>query len=275
VPVLRILRHGLTAGHAPMKNSHPRAPRGEIQGWSDGATRRNTGFLRSIRERDLHGHGYACTLTLRDCPPTPDAWHAIRTAWEKRMRRSGMIRLHWVTEWQRRGVPHLHVAIWFPTADPSAVAWHWMQLAQVYGALHHCQHVTPIHGPVGWFQYVSKHASRGFKHYQRTSTNIPEVWQSKTGRIWGKSGHWPIDPHHRVSLDASGFFALRRIVRNWRHADARSSGEPRRILAARRMLKAKERKVSELRGVSEWISREDQMAILYHLVAMGHEVRAA
>lgn len=273
MPVLRILRHGFTAGHAPMKNSHPRAPRGEIEGWSEGATRRNTAFLRSIREPDLTGHGYAATLTLRDCPATPEDWHRIRTAWEKRMRRSGMIRLHWVTEWQRRGVPHLHVAIWFPTADSSAVAWHWHQVAQVYGASPRGQHVTPIDGPIGWFQYVSKHAARGVKHYQRNAANIPEVWQSKTGRIWGKSGEWPVDESMRVQIDRAGFFAFRRIVRAWRKSDARASGDAHRIRTARAMLKSHDRTASELRGVSEWISRTDQLTMLDHLAAMGHAVR--
>lgn len=275
MPILRILRHGCTAGHAPMKNSHPRALRGAVEGWSDGATRRNTGFLRTVRESELHGHGYAVTLTLKTCPPTPDDWHRIRRAWEKRVSRDGMIRMHWVTEWQRRGVPHLHVSVWLPTPDPSGLLWHWVQVAGAYGALDRGQHCTPIHGAVGWFQYVSKHASRGVKHYQRNPANIPEQWKSKTGRVWGKCGHWPVDAGHKISLEPSGFFALRRIVRAWRKADARASGEPGRILAARRMLKCKERKMSELRGVSEWIDRDDQMAILYHLVGMGHEVGPA
>jgi len=274
MPVLRILRHGCTAGHAPMKNSHPRAPRGEIEGWSEGATRRNTSFLRTIREQDLDGHGYAATLTLRDCPPTPDDWHRIRRAWEKRMARAGMIRLHWVTEWQRRGVPHLHVAIWFPEPDPSPILWHWIEVARVYGAASRGQDCKPIDGPIGWFQYVSKHAARGVRHYQRDASNIPELWQSKTGRVWGKCGHWPVDESLRVELDRPGFFAFRRIIRAWRKADARSSGDVRRILSARRMLKANDRTASELRGVSEWVSRSDQLTVLDHLSALGYRVRS-
>ncbi|MGN5686870.1 hypothetical protein ABUK29_21980, partial [Xanthomonas citri pv. mangiferaeindicae] len=40
-----------------MKNSHTRALRGDVQGWSHGATRRNTEFLMSIREDRLTGAG--------------------------------------------------------------------------------------------------------------------------------------------------------------------------------------------------------------------------
>lgn len=274
MPVLRILRHGLTAGHAPMKNSHPRSPRGEIEGWSEGATRRNTAFLRSIREPDLHGHGYASTLTLRDCPPSPDDWHRARRSWEKRMARAGMIRLHWVTEWQRRGVPHLHAAIWFPEPDPSPIIWHWIQVAHSFGASERGQNVTPISGPIGWFKYVSKHAARGVRHYQRNSDNIPESWQSKTGRVWGKSGHWPLCDALRIELDRAAFFAFRRIVRAWRKADARASGDVYRILTARSMLKSHDRTASELRPVSEWIPDHDQLRVLDHLAALGHKVRS-
>ncbi|WP_425527867.1 rolling circle replication-associated protein, partial [Xylella fastidiosa] len=66
-----------------------------------------------VREDKLTGVGLALTLTVRDCPATAQEWQRMRRAWEKRMKRAGMIRVHWVTEWQRRGVPHLHCAIWF------------------------------------------------------------------------------------------------------------------------------------------------------------------
>ena len=71
----------------------------------EGATRRNTEFLMSVKTDQLTGAGVALTLTVRDCPPTADDWHRLRRAWEKRMVRAGMLRLHWVTEWQRREFP--------------------------------------------------------------------------------------------------------------------------------------------------------------------------
>lgn len=281
MPVLKMLPHGLTAGIPPMRNQHQRAKRGEVQGWSEGATRRNVAFLRSIIETELYGHGYALTLSVRDCPPTPDDWHRIRRAWEMRMVRAGMIRLHWVTEWQRRGVPHLHVAIWFDEACPSVAGYArdcWLAVAAAFGVSHRGQHVQPIDGPIGWFRYVSKHAARGVKHYQRAPENIPEGWKQKTGRVWGKSGHWPTREELRINLQGCegdrGYYAFRRLVRSWRIADARAKGEVDRKIQARRMLECHDRVLSQLRGVSEWITEDLQHAMLANLQTRGFSVVA-
>lgn len=260
-----------------MRNQHQRTKRGAIEGWSEGATRRNTAFLRSILEDELHGTGYAVTLTVRNCPPTSDDWHRMRRAWEMRMTRLGMVRLHWVTEWQRRGVPHLHVAVWFAQpVDPHAVIDAWTAVAASAGAAHRGQHIHPIDGPIGWFQYVSKHAARGVKHYQRNPENIPEAWQSRTGKVWGKSGHWPTRDAIRVNLQGTegdrGYFAFRRLVRSWRIGDARAKGDLPRILYARRMLKAHDRALSTVRGISEWIPAHLQDAFLANLQTRGYAV---
>ena len=136
MPVQTLYRHGGKGGVGPARNDHLRAKRGTVQGWSLGATRRNTQFLMSVEEHRLTGVGYALTLTLRDCPATPGDWHRLRKSWTDRMRRLGMVRLHWVTEWQRRGVPHLHCAIWFdPMNNGIAYAIRaWVEVASAYGA---------------------------------------------------------------------------------------------------------------------------------------------
>lgn len=278
MPIVTVYRHGVTAGVPPMKNDHPRAPRGDVGGWSEGATRRNTRFLYSICEDELYGAGMALTLTLRTCPETASDWHRIRRAWEMRMVRAGMIRLHWVTEWQRRGVPHLHGAIWFPDAyDHRRITDAWVAVAERYGAGLEGQFTRPIEGAVGWFKYLSKHAARGVRHYQRSAENIPEGWQQKTGRMWGKSGHWPVREAVRVSLQGEhgdgGFFAYRRLARSWRLADARAAGDRYRIRAARRMLTCSDRPLSTVRGVSEWIPEGVTLAMVAHLAERGFEVR--
>jgi len=277
VPVLKAYRHGLTAGTPPTVNTHQRAPRGEVTGWSVGATRRNTAFLMSIRDRELTGAGVAFTLTLRDCPASPDEWHRLRRAWLKRMERRGYLRLHWVTEWQRRGVPHLHGAIWFPDGyDFDAIRDAWVAVASGHGAGHRGQFCRVIDGPVGWFQYLAKHASRGVQHYQRSADSIPPAWQGKTGRVWGHTGDWPVDPAMRINLEGSdgdrGYFAFRRMVRSWRLADARQWGDARRIVQARGMLRCPERALSEVRGVSEWVSVEGTLALVANLGARGDAV---
>ena len=260
-----------------MKNDHQRAPRGEVRGWSEGAARRNTEFLMSVIETRLHGYGVALTLTVRDCPPNAREWHRLRRAWIDRMRRAGMIRLHWVTEWQRRGVPHLHGAVWFPDAYRTLdVIDAWVAVAAAYGASHRGQHARPIDGPIGWFQYLSKHAARGVAHYQRTSENIPEGWQKKTGRVWGKSGDWPVrdavEFHLEDQRGDGGWFAFRRLVRSWRKADARAEGSRHRIAQARRMLKCSDRSLSRVYGVSEWISQDLTAALLENLASRGYRV---
>ena len=253
--------------------------RGQVEGWSEGATRRNTQFLMSIREDQLTGAGVALTLTLRDCPATAQDWTRLRRAWVERMRRAGMIRLHWVTEWQRRGVPHLHCAIWFPDCyDWITPTRAWVELASAYGAGLRGQHSRVIDGPIGWFQYLAKHASRGVKHYQRSGDNIPEGWQSKTGRVWGHIGDWPVAEPRKFHIEDhtndgdGGWFCLRRMVRSWRLADARASGDRWRIRSARSMLASNDPDLSRLRGFSEWMPEGVQLQMLANLIDRGFRV---
>lgn len=264
-----------------MNNSHQRALRGEVTGWSHGATRRNTQFLMSVMEGQLTGRSYALTLTLRECPPTSDAWHRLRRAWIKRMERAGMVRLHWVTEWQRRGVPHLHGVIFFPEHVPAAwarqaIVHHWLEVAEPFGAGPRGQHVHDVTGIVGWFQYLSKHAARGVSHYQRCADNVPEGWKRKTGRVWGYTGDWPVQEAVRFNLQDQhgdgGWFAYRRLIRSWRRADARSSGDRYRIRSARQMLRCSDQTRSRLIGFMEWIPFEVNMALIGNVAGRGYSV---
>jgi hypothetical protein len=265
-----------------MKNDHLRAKRGEVGGWSEGASRRNVRFLYAIEETQLTDAGFAVTLTLRDCPPTAAKWHAMRRAWIRRMERAGMTRLHWVTEWQRRGVPHLHGAIFFPEnfsrSSVGALAVEaWLEVAAEFGVGARGQFVHEITGIVGWFQYLSKHAARGVAHYQRSAENIPAGWKSKTGRMWGHVGDWPQRPSIRFSLQDQhgdgGFFAYRRLARSWRVADARAKGDRYRTRSARTMLRCEDRALSRVRGLSEWIPEAVSMGMLANLAARGFDVR--
>ena len=283
MPVLTVYRHGMTAGTPPPTTTKRDAvPRGDVQGWSVGATRRNTAFLRSIREDHLDdGPGYALTLTLRTCPATPADWQRLRDTWEKRVRRLGMIRMHWVTEWTRRRVPHLHCAIWFRDAYQAHKAIQaWLDLTAYDGTTERGQHLALLDHIVGWFQYMSKHSSRGAKHYQRNPESVPEAWQKKTGRMWGKSGNWPIQPPVKVHLDNArgagdrGYYVYRRIVRGWRVAEARGSNDWNRVRLARKMLSSTNRGLSDVRGVSEWLPYAVNLRVLHHLVNRGLSVTA-
>lgn len=255
-----------------------RAKRTEVEGWTDASTRRNTRFLYSVDERSLTGHGFALSLTIRDCPETAEDWKRLREMFFMRLRRMGMIRAHWLTEWQRRGVPHMHAAVWFDEGlrqrDPFALATipdHWCALAAPYGGGRKGQNVQEISDSIGWFKYLSKHAVRGLGHYQRSSDNIPPGWK-KTGRMWGHLGDWPTVEPTRYSLDNSAFWAFRRMVQRWRLADARASGDLHRLRSARRMLQSSDQSAGSVRGVGEWIGTDMTQAFLRHLAALGHQI---
>lgn len=267
--VLKSNLHGLTLGTAPVRNNHQRTKRGDVKGWSHSATRRNLAFLRSIdgdRVRlDEYGHelvSVAITLTIKDCPPTAECWSKLRKAYIDRLRRLGLVRMHWVTEWQRRKVPHLHAAAWFKAEDAyllmDKLAKSWCDCASDYRPLERSQFVTQIYDAEGWFKYVAKHAARGVTHYQRSAEGIPEGWQSKTGRVWGKVGDWEgvSMPVCEDSLTSEEYYKLRRILRSWRVSDSRTSKNKSRISSAKRMLRCNDVGLSHVRGCSEWFSQD-------------------
>lgn len=311
---VKVYRSGVTAGTYSGKTGGAVGKRSQVIGWSKAAARRNTQFLYSIDPDRLTGVGLAVTLTLRDCPPDAEAWQNLRTNWVKRMRRLGMLRCHWVTEWQRRGVPHLHGAIFFPDPRPAdeerarcALRWgdrmdqtywdypaiytlkdavirHWLAAASEWRAGPRGQQVDTIDGFKGWALYLARHASRGVNHYQRTPDAVPDGWKS-TGRLWGYVGEWPRDDALSFELSDAGWYAFRRLVRSWVIADARSrlraAQTPRQIRDARRslgyarrLLHSNNPDLSPVRGVSEWIDRDDSLRFIHVLAALGHEVQS-
>jgi hypothetical protein len=204
------------------------------------------------------------------------------------MERLGMIRTHWVTEWQRRGVPHLHAAVWWPADQVQQWGSHnienemvnaWVQMSRkLYGTGFKGQHVQLITGAVGWFQYLSKHAARGVKHYQRSSENVPPAWKLRTGRMWGYRGRWSRREKMRLSLQDQfgdgGWFAYRRLVRGWRVANARGDlANPRRVVQAKRMLACREPAMSRVRGISEWVPQDVTLSMLANLASRGYAVQ--
>lgn len=302
MPVLTVYRHGSTAGVPPMSRNHHRGKRGEVNGWTPGAVRRNLAFLRSVDERRLTGEGWAITLTVRDCPPTHEDWRRLVELYLLQLRRQhGALRAHWVTEWQRRGVPHLHGAIWLPEGPTerfsvsSVFAQTWLNYAAPYRAGSKGQTVKIIDGVVGWFQYVSKHLARGVKHYQRSSDNIPQGWV-KTGRMWGHNGDWPLREPVKLQLNNRGYHILRRWARSWRVADARAghaqvaqavsqggihramlqayADTRQRISSARTMLRCPDPSLSSVRGISEWISEDLIFRMLQRLSLDGYSVES-
>lgn len=296
MPVMKVYPNGVTMGRAPGKNDHERGKRGEVKGWSASAARRNLAFLRSVEDDKLDGYGYTVTFTVRDCPDTADHWKRLREALFKRFERMGMIRGHWVTEWQRRGVPHLHGIFYFgsPGMD-AAIVNAWLGLAAEYGVSAKGQHVREVTDIVGWFKYLSKHASRGYQHYQRAADGIPEGWRN-TGRVWGYVGEWPIADVKRYQVDEMAFFRLRRIAQRLEIANVRqkqpvlvydadghlvpglsnkffAAKDPRAISRARRRYKHNDREFSRLRGISEWLPKEVMERLIIWMLGEGMVIR--
>lgn len=274
VAVVRPYRNGVTMGTAGRNPNPP--PRGDVTGWSAGSVRRHSRRLFSIDADDLTGEGFALTLTLRDLP-TQAEWFALRVAWTKRVERmEGFLRLHWVVEWQERGVPHMHCAVygdgWGP-ADQRDMLIHWCALAGRFGAQWAAQDGEPIRGRLGWLRYLSKHAARGVAHYQRQGK--PEGWE-KTGRLYGFRGQWPFVEPEEVELLPGAYHRLRRLVRSWRIAEARAAlaslpptaspehraSARRRIASARTALRCSVPAKSARRGMSEWCPEVVVLALL-------------
>lgn len=258
-------------------STHTRAKRDVIRGWSPSATRRLTKWLYSVEADQLTGQGYALTLTMRDTPPDRATLDRAFRTLLMRYERRGVIRLQWVMEMQRRGTPHFHMALY--TAEPLPRLGHefvddWLDLAEPWGVQRAAQRVELLEKASGWLKYLSKHASRSVAHYQRQG--MPPGWE-KTGRLWGVRGDWPtVDEPMRFELSREAWFQYRRLVRSYRIADARKERDPKRraarIASARRMLAAGDRKLSEVRGTSEWVPQHVQVAWLGLLADEGYEI---
>lgn len=284
MPVAKLYQHGLSMGTPPRRPNRNPPKRQSVKGWSAAACRRNTAFLRSVREGDLPGFGLTFTLTVGRCPPSPLEWHRLRKNYIDRLRRAGIHCLHWVTEWQRRKVPHLHGIVYldppaddgsFPRAMGRALA-AWIEIAAPYGAKPSGQHMRVVTDVVGWLQYLGKHASRGVQHYQRSTDHVPPAWRGKTGRVWGHVGDWPVREPIALEFNQSAAWPLRRMVRAWRKADARAERDPftrrKRIRSARGMLRCHDRAKSAVRGISEWIPPTVYDRMLEALHRDGHPI---
>ena len=268
MPIVSILPNGGKSYMPAPSPTHKPAPRGEVSGWSRDVARRNTDFLLSVQADSLTGHGFAVSLTVKDCPPTPQDWQTLRNTFFKRLRRMGMIRAHWLTEWQRRGVPHMHAAIWFDSErDRSLILprliHHWIESAAAYRAGIYSQDVKPITGTVGWFEYLAKHATRSVTNYQRSPENIPKLWRGKTGRMWGHLGDWPTEEAKELELDTRPWHHYRRLMIRYQIGKARRLSDCSRVRYLKAYRSKAPRETSHHQALPRfWIPERDNWELL-------------
>jgi hypothetical protein len=261
---ITVLPNGVTAScprYGPL--SVEPVKRGAVGGWSIQATRRLRRWLYSVDGEALTGQGYAMTLTVRDLPATPAEWAAARRAFLERLRREGLLRYQWLTEFQMRRVPHLHGMVFFPEASvglAERVVEHWLAAAAPWRPAARSQSVTPVWGLPGWLQYQAKHSARGVRHYQRA--NVPEAWESGTGRLWGAGGEWPLR-ESPLEVDMATFHRMRRGMRSYLLSGARAEQDWRRVGWCRRMLSDPERARSSVRAVGEFCPESVSWGLLH------------
>lgn len=268
---------GVKIAKAPGAGNPEPPKRGNAKGWTEAVARRNQDFLMSVDGPALVGQGepYAVSLTFgRDEFVSPDALRDARQSFFKRLRRMGLIRLHWLVEFQGDGTPHLHMLLYLPGAgQEGAIRGHWLDVAGWSGTRASGQHVVSVNHLRGWKQYLGKHGIRGVRHYQR---QMPKGWE-EPGRMWGKLGDWPTWTVE-LECDTETFFRLRRVLRSYRIAEARKAlraasdaDRPKArksITYARHCLRDPKEGGSArtaMRGLTEWMPAHVSIRVMRHL----------
>lgn len=274
---LTVLPNGVTASFPRLGPIAQPAKRGKIHGWSKQSTQRLRRWFFSVDGDALAesgDRGFALSHTILDLPPTGADWTKTLRRFEARLRRAGAVRGQWLTEWQKRGVPHMHGIVYFPGnsgVTREDVVAHWLGAAADWGPGAGSQNVKPVWGLPGWLQYQAKHSVRGVKHYQRA--NVPEAWREGTGKLWGAWGDWPVR-EEVIEVSTVSFHRFRRLMRGWllggarvelaaaagpwpsgwdiKRAMKREQAALRRVLFLDGMLRCPDPKLSPVRAVGEF-----------------------
>lgn len=255
---------GGTSGGFPGLREGAAPPRGVIRGWTAGAARRNSAFLWSVDPTKVETGGWSVTLTMGGLPDNAERWALARRAVLDAIRASGAQCWHWVTEWTEAGRPHMHMAVVGGERVDAAILLAWFKACDRYAwpASIDGQHIKPMHGPAGWLEYLSKHATRGVKHYQRQGA--PEGWES-TGRLWGHGGDWPRSEAVELEMTHEEFWRYRRLVLAYQRQKVLNSGiVVRHPKALRRAIGARygDPKTGAMAGLSGWVPEAVALALI-------------
>ena len=204
-----------------------RGDRARITRWTRRSAFSNTLFLLRLLYGKLPGTVWAVTLTVRD-DPGPADWQACRRRLTNWLAKHDTItHWYWSTEWQRRGVPHLHLLIctdqWTDIPDLMN-AWQG-RFAAAYRPGPLGQQCRQVDSAAEWAKYLSKHTARGISNYQRQT---PPAWQGQpVGRLWGCSRNFPLSLGDVYDLDEPRWFSMRRALRSFRQAEHRHQNRRR------------------------------------------------
>lgn len=247
---VRVRERGFSASIHPRESTPGK--RGEIKGWSPSSARRLKQWLQSNSPLP-DGQNFTCTLTLAETPASAEDFSELRRVFLQNAKRSlGVKRLHWVMEFTRRGVPHLHcffTAKDMSTAQRLVASW----LGQT-GGLIQSQDLKPMYDLMGWQQYVSKHVGRSETHYQRQG--MPPGWE-KSGRVWGKFGEWQTHDETSYELLRWSYFQVRREMKKYALAQARSRQDWKAVSRIRRWYNCGSKTRSQVTGAGAWAPAEN------------------
>lgn len=258
------VRPGGSSAAFPTKQTHIRAKRGQVKGWTADSARRMIQWLWSVQADELTGQGFALTLTVGTTPDDSDAWSAARETFTDWVRdQPGYERHQWLTEWTRLGRPHLHLCV-YADIEPADAALHWMRIAARSGweAGWKGQHVEAIFDDTGWLKYVAKHSARGVDHYQRDTP--PEGWV-KTGRLWGKGGQWPTVEEEHFYLTAAQTWQYMGLFKSWQVARMREERVSEEVIHAYEARPLVPPNGGAPRGLSGWIPYEESVKLLMQI----------
>lgn len=216
-------------------SNHKRKPvkHNKAQGWSMGATRRLRDFLASVEYQTIAQDYTGVSLTLTypsNSYPNPKDFHSLLDNYQDGLKYDygRDIMFIWVVEWTRAKTPHIHAVLFVKTDTytpytPLEVRERWLKITAKYGTVAAAQYIKPIFNINGWFKYLRKHSVRGLKHYQRNKDNIPTVWLSGTGKLWGKTRNMIVSEPQEYYLEPYHYHQIRRALNNYTIAIANTA----------------------------------------------------
>lgn len=253
---LVVRRHGVSGGRPGVGGSP--GEKSFSNGWTKAASSNNAKWLQSVRPP--LGFGIALTLTLSSLP-SADEWRSLVRDFNKFLSSNDLCyAYHFVVEWTRRGLPHIHYMVYLDIEESAFPTWSvwlrrkWCNISAC--AEMHAQCAKAVESLHGWLEYVAKHAARGIHHYQRAT---PPLWCGvPTGRMWGYGGIWPERQEAKLSLSESDFVCFSRLLRKYMKKKGRRNQKRNLFFTPKKIYPS---------GVSEWVPSSVTTRLLEFVVS--------